>query len=205
MMAEGSKRRRSLGYVVSAPSNPQKQSTHSSRQLRRSSSRASGIEISSSRRRRSMLTHGAGWLLGSSSDVQVPRNVCNHLSSTLLLYVKTTGRVTSAENLLLKLRSRDPEVASLLAEVYLLGNEEVKAVRLLHEAVQVMPMDYALLNTQAYFCKLKGENDLALELAKRSVIAAPSEYRSWHVLTEMYISRQDWPLALRSLNGSPML
>lgn len=151
-----------------------------------------------------MLTHVAGWQLGSDPEIQVPNLVSNHLTSGLLHYIKTTGRFTSGINLFEKLRSRDPEISSLLAQVYVAADEEVKAVRLLHEAIGELPMDYSLLDTQAYFCKLKGRNDLALEIARRSVISAPSEFCTWARLVEVYVGLEQWDLALLTLNSCPM-
>jgi hypothetical protein len=106
----------------------------------------------------------------------VPNLVSNHLTTGLLSYIHTTGRYTSGINLFEKLRSRDPEISSLLARVYIEADEEVKAVQLLHEAIQDLPMDYSLLDCQAEFCNKKGRGDLALEIAKRSVVSAPSEF-----------------------------
>ena len=146
----------------------------------------------------------AGWQLGSEPQIQVPNLVTNHLTTGLLNYIKTTGRFTSGINLFEKLRSRDPEISSLLAQVYIASDDEVKAVRLLHEAVQELPMDYSLLDTQADFCKLKGRSDLALEIAKRSVVSAPSEFTTWARLVEIYVGLEQWDLALLTLNSCPM-
>lgn len=145
-----------------------------------------------------------GWQLGSEPEIQVPNLVSNHLTTGLLKYIKTTGRFTSGINLFEKLRSRDPEIASLLSQVYIAADEEVKAVRLLNETVQELPMDYSLLDTQAYFCKLKNRNDMALEIAKRSVVSAPSEFSTWARLVEIYIGLERWDLALLTLNSCPM-
>ncbi len=92
-----------------------------------------------------------GWQLGSDPEIQVPNLVSNHLTTGLLKYINTTGRYASGINLFEKLRARDPEIASLLAQVYIAADEEVKAVRLLDEAVQELPMDYSLLDAQASF------------------------------------------------------
>ena len=145
-----------------------------------------------------------GWQLGSDPEIQVPNLVSNHLTTGLLKYINTTGRYASGINLFEKLRARDPEIASLLAQVYIAADEEVKAVRLLDEAVQELPMDYSLLDAQASFCQHKGRNDLALELAKRSVVSAPSEFGTWSRLAEIYISLEQWDLALLTLNSCPM-
>ncbi|KJX99333.1 clathrin-coated vesiclec protein (Bud7) [Zymoseptoria brevis] len=146
----------------------------------------------------------SGWQLGSDPEIQVPNLVSNHLTSGLLNYIKTTGRFSSGINLFEKLRERDPEISSLLARVYMAADEEVKAVKLLNEAVQDLPMDYSILDCQAEFCNRKGRGDLALEIAKRGVVSAPSEFCTWARLAEIYVSMEQWDLALLTLNSCPM-
>lgn len=148
--------------------------------------------------------HVPGWQLGSDPEIQVPNLVSNHLTTGLLSYIQTTGRYASGINLFEKLRTRDPEISSLLARVYIEADEEVKAVQLLHEAIQELPMDYSLLDCQADFCNKKGRGDLALEIAKRSVVSAPSEFGTWARLAEIYVSLEQWDLALLTLNSCPM-
>lgn len=145
-----------------------------------------------------------GWQLGSDPEIQVPNLVSNHLTTGLLNYIHTTGRYTSGINLFEKLRTKDPEISSLLARVYIEADEEVKAVQLLHEAIQELPMDYSLLDCQADFCNKKGRGDLALEIAKRGVVSAPSEFGTWARLAEIYVSLEQWDLALLTLNSCPM-
>ncbi|KAF1959533.1 chaps-domain-containing protein [Byssothecium circinans] len=145
-----------------------------------------------------------GWQLGSDPEIQVPNLVSNHLTTGLLNYIQTTGRYTSGINLFEKLRTRDPEISSLLARVYIEADEEVKAVQLLYEAIQELPMDYSLLDCQAEFCNKKGRSDLALEIARRSVVSAPSEFGTWARLAEVYVSLEQWDLALLTLNSCPM-
>ncbi|KAJ4338560.1 bud site selection protein [Didymella glomerata] len=146
----------------------------------------------------------SGWQLGSDPEIQVPNLVSNHLTTGLLSYIHTTGRYASGINLFEKLRTRDPEISSLLARVYIQADEEVKAVQLLHEVIQELPMDYSLLDCQAEFCNGKGRGDLALEIAKRSVVSAPSEFGTWARLAEIYVSLEQWDLALLTLNSCPM-
>ncbi|QDS75782.1 hypothetical protein FKW77_008889 [Venturia effusa] len=145
-----------------------------------------------------------GWQLGSDPEIQVPNLVSNHLTTGLLEYIHTTGRYTSGINLFEKLRMRDPEISSLLAQVYISADEEVKAVQLLHEAIEELPMDYSLLDCQAKFLNEKGRADLALDIAKRSVVSAPSEFGTWARLAEIYVSMEQWDLALLTLNSCPM-
>ena len=145
-----------------------------------------------------------GWQLGSDPEIQVPNLVSNHLTTGLLKYIHTTGRYASGINLFEKLRTKDPEISSLLARVYISANEEVQAVRLLHEAIEELPMDYSLLDCQADFLNQKERPDLALEIAKRSVVSAPSEFGTWARLAEVYVSLEQWDMALLTLNSCPM-
>lgn len=134
----------------------------------------------------------------------MPNTVSNHLTTGLLKYIQTTGRYTSGINLFEKLRTRDVEVSSLLARVLIMADEEVRAVRLMFDALQDVPMDYALLDSQASFCQDKGEGDMALECAKRAVTAAPSEFSTWAQLADVYVKLEQWDLALLTLNSCPM-
>lgn len=96
-----------------------------------------------------------------------------------------------------------------------MGNEEVQAVRILHESVKQSPMDYVMLDTQSEFLKMKALNPnnpelkeerlrMALGCADRSTIAAPSEFGTWARLAEVYVAMEDWENALTTLNSCPM-
>ena len=146
----------------------------------------------------------AGSQLGSEPEIQVPNVVSNHLTTGLLNYIHTTGRYTSGINLFEKLRTRDVEVSSLLARVLISADEEVQAVKLLHDAISQLPMDYSLLDCQSAFCQNKGQLEWALDCAKRSVTAAPSEFGTWAKLAEIYVGLEQWDLALLTLNSCPM-
>ena len=145
-----------------------------------------------------------GWQLGSDPEIQVPNLVSNHLTTGLLKYIHTTGRYTSGINLFEKLRNRNPEISSLLAKVLIAGDEEVRAIQLLKEAIEELPMDYCLLDCQASFLQRKGNLDWALPLAQRAVVAAPSEFATWARLAEIYVGLEKWDLALLTLNSCPM-
>ncbi|KAH8424104.1 bud site selection protein [Aspergillus melleus] len=145
-----------------------------------------------------------GRQLSSDPETQVPNTVSNHLTTGLLKYIQTTGRYTSGINLFEKLRTRDVEVSSLLTRVLIMADEEVQAVRLMYDALQDVPMDYSLLDCQATFCQEKGEGEMALECAKRAVTAAPSEFSTWARLGDVYVSLEQWDLALLTLNSCPM-
>lgn len=152
----------------------------------------------------SLTNNTLGRQLSSDPETQVPNTVSNHLTSGILKYIHTTGRYTSGINLFEKLRTKDVEISSLLARVQIMADEEVQAVRLMYDALQDVPMDYALLDCQATFCQSKGESEMALECAKRAVTAAPSEFSTWARLAEVYVSMERWDLALLTLNSCPM-
>ncbi|CAK7216042.1 bud site selection protein [Sporothrix bragantina] len=156
-----------------------------------------------------------GWQLGSDSTVQVPTLVSNHLVSGLLKYFETTGRYASGINLFQKLQTQNVEVASLLAKVLFMGNEEVEGVRVLYEALRADPMDHVMLDTQAEFLLQKARKattpeqkearlQMALGCADRGTIAAPSEFETWARLAEVYVAQEDWENALTTLNSCPM-
>ena len=84
------------------------------------------------------------------------------------------------------------------------GDEEVKAVQLLKDAIEELPMDYSLLDCQATFLQSKGNLEWASPLAQRAVIAAPSEFGTWAKLAEIYVGLEQWDLALLTLNSCPM-
>ncbi|KAL8888990.1 MAG: hypothetical protein Q9215_003649 [Flavoplaca cf. flavocitrina] len=142
--------------------------------------------------------------LGSEPEVQVPNIASNHLTTGLISYIHTTGRYTSGINLFEKLCTRDLEVSSLLVKVMISADEEVQAVKLMHDGIAKLPMDYSLLDCQATFCQSKGRLDWALECAKRGVTAAPSEFGTWARLAEVYVGLEQWDLALLTLNSCPM-
>lgn len=133
----------------------------------------------------------------------------------MLKYFHTTGRYASGINLFEKLRTQNVEVASLLAKVLFMGNEEVQGIRVLHEALKESPMDYVMLDTQAEFLLKKAETAatreqreerlrMALGCADRSTIAAPSEFGTWARLAQVYVAMEDWENALTTLNSCPM-
>lgn len=135
-----------------------------------------------------------GWQLGSDPEVQVPNLLTNHLTTGLLKYIHTTGRFASGINLFEKLRTKEPEIASLLARVLIDADEEVRAVQLLYDTVKLLPMESSLLDVQAQFCMSKGRYDLALECAKRAVNSAPSEFTTWERLAQVYLRLEEYEL-----------
>lgn len=144
------------------------------------------------------------WQLGSEPDVQIATNVTNHLTTALLEYFRYSGRHHSAINLFEKLRANSPEVIALLVQTYLEMDEEVEAVKALTESLLKTPLDHVLLDIECQFLQKKGRDDLALQVAKRAVNCAPSEFASWARLTEVYIALDEYEQALLTLNSCPM-
>jgi len=83
-------------------------------------------------------------------------------------------------------------------------DEELKAVQIMHSAIQTSPASYSLLHVQADLLRSKGKTDWALKLAKQAVNSAPSEFVTWAKLTECYVERGEWEEALFTLNSCPM-
>jgi Chs5-Arf1p-binding protein BUD7/BCH1 len=131
-----------------------------------------------------------GWLLGSDTETQVPNLVANHLADGILNYIHTTGRYASGVNLFEKLRTKDPEIASLLARVMIDGDDEVRAVRVTCDTIRLLPMDFATLDVQTAFLISKKDWELALPIAEREICAAPSEFKAWARLAETYLAME---------------
>ncbi|CCG80968.1 Bud site selection protein [Taphrina deformans PYCC 5710] len=144
------------------------------------------------------------WQLGSEPDIQIATPVTNHLITALTKYFNYTGRFTSAINLFEKLRVQNPEVISLLIGAYIDMDEETKAVAAMTESLLTTPLDHVLLDIECQYLQKKGRDDLALQIAKRAVNCAPSEFASWARLTEVYIGLDEYEQALLTLNSCPM-
>lgn len=71
-------------------------------------------------------------------------------------------------------------------------DEEIKAVQIMHHAVQVTPHSYSLLHIQCDFLRGKGEAEWALKLANEGVNCAPTEFSTWAKLTECHIETGRW-------------
>ncbi|KAJ1728149.1 bud site selection protein [Coemansia biformis] len=170
-----------------------------------------------------------GWHLGSNAETQVASLARNYLADGLMGYFAGQGRfIDCASEILsplayaplggkqeqpgadgtraasLEFKGVDPEVASLLAEAYMNGDEEVQAVRVMHQALKAKPSCYPILHTQAEFLRRKKQLASARTIALMAVKYAPSEFQAWARLTEVYIDDGDYESALLSLNTCPM-
>ncbi|KAJ3281637.1 hypothetical protein HK104_011356 [Borealophlyctis nickersoniae] len=145
-----------------------------------------------------------GWQLGTEPEVQVATYFSNHLSNGIMKYFSEAGRLGEAAKFFEPLYEKDAEVGAALARAFLGTDEEIKAVKTLHDALKRQPLSYGLLLVQIDFLKSKKKYDIALKLAKLAVTYAPSEYSTWAKLTEIYIEMGDYESALLSLNSCPM-
>ncbi|KAJ1721175.1 bud site selection protein [Coemansia erecta] len=165
----------------------------------------------------------SGWSLGSNAETQMISTSRNFLADGLMRYFAGAGRYADyAAEILAPLayaplggqqspvresmdfKGVDPEVASILAETYLEGDEEVQAVRVMHQALKVKPSCYPLLYIQAEFLRRKSQLESALTIARMAVKYAPSEFHAWAKLAEIYIDTKDFKRALLTLNACPM-
>lgn len=136
-------------------------------------------------------------------------------------YFTDSFRLERAANLFEKMSDREPEIAALLARSYIgmskptldLGrngaltrgvDEEIKAVKIMHTALQQHPQSYPILHAQCDFLLSKGKPEWAQKVAQQAVNSAPSEFVTWAKLTETYIELNQFGNALLTLNSCPM-
>ncbi|KAJ3012672.1 hypothetical protein HKX48_006160 [Thoreauomyces humboldtii] len=145
-----------------------------------------------------------GWQLGTEPEVQNATFCSNHLTNGIVKYFGHAGRIGEAAKFFQALYEKDAEVGAVLARVHLDTDEEIKAVEVLYNALKRVPSSHGLLLVQIDFLKNKKKLDMALKLAKLAVTYAPTEFTTWHKLTEVYIELGDFESALLSLNACPM-
>lgn len=146
-----------------------------------------------------------GPLLGSDSSVQVATQDANLMINGFLEVVRTTGRTKPAIELLERLSKNHKSALSLLARVLLLADREIEAVELMASTIKEDPCNAQMLAVETEFVLSKKRPDLALDLALRLTAAAPSDYYSWGLLTQVYISRGQYDQALLALNSCPLI
>ncbi|KAJ3157715.1 hypothetical protein HDU89_000092 [Geranomyces variabilis] len=145
-----------------------------------------------------------GWQLGTEPEVQNATFCSNHLTNGIIKYFADAGRIGEAAKFFQAMYEKDAEVGAVLARVHLDTDEEIKAVEVLYNALKRNPSSHGLLLVQIDFLKNKKKLDMALKLAKLAVTYAPTEFTTWHKLTEVYIEMGDFESALLSLNACPM-
>ncbi|KAJ3084081.1 chaps-domain-containing protein [Rhizoclosmatium globosum] len=145
-----------------------------------------------------------GWQLGTNPEVQIATYFSNHLTNGIMKYFRDGGRLDQAAKFFEPLFAKDAEVGAVLAASYFGNDDEVKGVKVLYDALRKSPSSYGLLLTQVDFLIGKNKLEMAANLAKMAVVAAPSEYVTWAKLTQVYIQMGDFESALLALNSCPM-
>lgn len=146
----------------------------------------------------------AGPQVGASYLVQSPSLECNFMVDTFLKVLEVTGEFKLAEQCLERLAKYHSAAKTLLAKVLIMSEKEIDAVKTMVAGVKSDPRDAQMLALEAEFCLKKGRLDLAHDSGLRSVAAAPVEFFSWDVLTQVYIAEENYEQALLTLNSAPL-
>ncbi|VEU23953.1 DEKNAAE105146 [Brettanomyces naardenensis] len=146
-----------------------------------------------------------GTKLGCSENLQVPTNANNMLVDAFLKCIQITGDYERGLEIIGRLKTIDASVGFLEAQLYLSGDEEVKAVKSMHDAILANPLDGEMLTLQAEYCLDKNRLDLALPIATKAVNSSPSNFKPWSVLVKAYIALGQYEQALLTLNSCPMV
>lgn len=142
--------------------------------------------------------------LGCGVDLPSPTLISNYLVDGFLKCIELTQSFDMALDVLKRLEEKEPAVATLIAHVLLLKDEEVKAVQVMNDAILRNERDSELLLLQAQFLMNKRRYDLALHLARQAVKSSPSDFKVWAVLVKVYTKLNDFENALLTLNSCPM-
>ncbi|QPG75701.1 hypothetical protein FOA43_003060 [Brettanomyces nanus] len=146
-----------------------------------------------------------GAKLGCSEDIQVATNGNNCLVDAFLRCIELTGLYEKGLEIIGRLKSIDPFVSSLEAKLCFMGDQEVKAIKVMHDAVQLNTLDGEIMTMQAQFCLDKGRLDMALPIATKAVNSSPSYFKPWSVLVKVYVALGEYEQALLTLNSCPMV
>lgn len=142
--------------------------------------------------------------LGASINIPQPTVISNYLVDAFIKSVELTQNFDQALEILTRLQKIEPAVITLITKIYLLKDEEIKAVQLMSEGINENKRNSDLLLLQTEFCIKKKRYDLALDSAKQTVKSSPSEFNTWANLVEVYTKLNDFENALLTLNSCPM-
>lgn len=142
--------------------------------------------------------------LGCDIDIPQPTLNSNYLVDGFLKCIALTQHFDAALDVLRRLEAAEPSVSTLIAKIYLMKDEEIKAVQIMHDAVKANPRDSEILLLEAEFLLEKKRYDLALHLAKQAVQSLPSDFKTWAMLVKVYTKLNDFENALLTLNSCPM-
>lgn len=142
--------------------------------------------------------------LGCGVEIPQPSLISNYLTEGFIKVIQLTQSYDLALEVLERLEASEPSVITLIAQVLLLKDEEIKAVNLMNKGISNNKRDADLLLLQAQFCMDKKRYDLALHLSKQAVKSSPSDFKTWASLVKAYTKLNDFENALLTLNSCPM-
>ncbi|EGV61456.1 bud site selection protein [Yamadazyma tenuis] len=142
--------------------------------------------------------------LGCNVEIPQPTLIYNYLVDGFVKCVELTQCYDKALEILWRLYANESGVISLIAKIYLLKDEEIKAVQIMNEGITKNERDSDLLLLQAQFCIDKKRYDIALHLARQAVKSSPADFKSWSMLVRVYTKLNDFENALLTLNSCPM-
>ncbi|EGW32223.1 uncharacterized protein SPAPADRAFT_61304 [Spathaspora passalidarum NRRL Y-27907] len=145
-----------------------------------------------------------GYKLGCTVDFPQPTLINNYLVDGFMKVIELTQTYDQALEILERLQKEEPSVISLIAQVLLLKQDEVEAVKVMNEGITQNKRDVNLLILQTEYVLEKKKPELALELAKQAVKSSPSDFKAWSILVKCYIRLGDFENALLTLNSCPM-
>ncbi|RCK63687.1 Protein BCH1 [Candida viswanathii] len=145
-----------------------------------------------------------GGKLGCNVEIPQPTTINNYLVDGFIKVVQLTQSYDRGIEILQRLHKVETGVISLIAKLQLLKQDEIGAVKTMHQGIQENKRDSDLLVLQAEFCLDKKKPELALELANQAVKSSPSDFKTWAILVKVYTKLGDYENALLTLNSCPM-
>lgn len=142
--------------------------------------------------------------LGCNIEIPQPTLVSNYLVDGFMKAIEITQLYDKGLEILNRLFKKEPSVISLISQLYLWKDEEIKAVQTMNEGIQLNERDSDLLLLQSQFCIDKKKYEIALHLAKQAVKASPADFKTWSMLVKVYTKLNDFENALLTLNSCPM-
>lgn len=142
--------------------------------------------------------------LGCDIEIPQPTLVSNYLVDGFLRCIELTQSYDKALEILTRLQEKEPLIITLIAKIYLLKDEEIKAVQIMNKGIKENERNSDLLILQTEFCMNKKSYEIALHLAKQAVKSSPADFKTWSMLVKVYTKLNDFENALLTLNSCPM-
>lgn len=142
--------------------------------------------------------------LGCGIEIPQPTIISNYLVDGFMRCIELTQKYDEALEILERLQEKEPNVVTLIAKVFLMKDEEIRAVKAMNDGILSNNRDADLLLLQAQFCVDKKRYDLALNISRQAVKSSPSDFKTWAMLVKVYAKLNDFENALLTLNSCPM-